>query len=61
MKDRWDGAWGAFVTHSVELDRIVDEILDHAKMGDTQFSLESYTDLSDEDINYIKREVQRRY
>lgn len=53
-------AFSPYAKHQQELMDAVDKILEQASMGNLNFTLEFDDDISDEDIEWIYAEVQRR-
>ena len=50
----------AYAKHEQEKEDVIQMILEAARNEDTQFSIQLDDDFSDDDIEYIKREVYRR-
>ena len=50
----------AYAKHEQEKKNIIQMILEAARNGDTNFSIQLDDDFSDEEIEYIKEEVYRR-
>ena len=50
----------AYIKHESEKENIIQKILEAARNGNNQFSIQLDDDFSDEEIEYIKEEVYRR-
>lgn len=50
----------AYIKHESEKENIIQKILEAARNGDNQFSIQLDDDFSDEEIDYIIKEVKER-
>lgn len=53
-------AFSGFAKHISELNDIVDKIVEEYRCGNYHFQIDIDDNLSDEDYEYIQREVQKR-
>ena len=54
-------AFSAYAKHQQELEDIIEYIVQEARAGRCDFSLSLWDELSDADVEYIEKEVIRRY
>lgn len=52
--------FGAYAKHEQEKEDIINSIVDKARNGETNFSLNVYDDFSEAELEEIKREVECR-
>ena len=57
---RENRAFSPYAKHTQETEDIINEIVRRGRMGDTNFTLDLDDDFSDDELEYIKQEVQRR-
>ncbi len=58
MFEHWENDLFGFVANQFDREELVKEIARRARAGETNFTIDSAWDLSDEDIEYIKKRVE---